>query len=445
MIKPALNSVDTQFEALWQNLPLELVDSARAFRAFSRARKIKTPQELLRLVLLYCGLDQALRTVAGNLTLLGEQSTDSSVRARLTACEPWIKALLPQLLPPLPALPAGSRLAVIDGSSVEAPGADGTDYRLHLRLELVSLTLLEIVVTDAHTAESLRHFTLSAGDIALVDRGYCQPAALVETRQHGADWIVRWNSGMPLWTLTGEAFDLAGTLQAVPPTQAVVTHAVQVGPATAPARVTAWLHACRLPEAPANAARRRCRRRAQKSGKTLRAATLYLAGWVVVVTTLEAAVWPAETILALYRVRWQVELAIKRWKSLLDVGRLRAEAEGTLASLWLHGKLLYALLLERRCRRLGGDQWGYLDQSRQATWWRSWHLMTAWMVTVISRVTRWPKSQWPACIKVMTERRRRRKLQTLPAAVQSLLLLAGAAAQTLSPEALAAGFTIQLA
>ena len=131
MIKPTLNSVDTQFEALLQDLPLELVDSARAFRAFTRARKIKTPQELLRVVLLYSGLDQSLRTVAGNLTLLEERITDSSVMTRLTACEPWIKARLPPLLPPLPALPAGYRLSVVDGSSLEAPGADGTDYRLH--------------------------------------------------------------------------------------------------------------------------------------------------------------------------------------------------------------------------------------------------------------------------------------------------------------------------
>ncbi len=153
MLKPALNSVDTHFEALLQDLPLELVDSAREFRAFSRARKINPPQELLRLVLLYCGLDQALRTVAGTLPLLGEQIIDSSVRARLTACEPWVKALFPPLWPPRPALPVSSRLSVIDGSSVEAPGAAGTDSRLHRRLEWVSLTLLEMVVTDTHTAE----------------------------------------------------------------------------------------------------------------------------------------------------------------------------------------------------------------------------------------------------------------------------------------------------
>src|SRR5512143_1741499 len=218
----------------------------------------------------------------------------------------------------------------------------------------------------------------------------------------------------------------------------MVTRSVHGGPAGSAARVAAALHACRLPEAQAKQARPRCRRRAQKKGKTLQAATLYLAGWVIVVTTLVPAVWTADIILAFYRVRWHVELAIKRWKRLLDVARLRAKAEGTLASLWLHGTFLYAVLLDRRCRPLGGDPWGYLDQPRQATWWRSWHLMIPWMVTVIRGVTRWRESPWPACIEVMTERRRPRQRQTLPAAVQSLLLLAGGATHTSSPGLLAA-------
>ena len=243
---------------------------------------------------------------------------------------------------------------------------------------------------------------------------------------------------MPLWTPKGAEFDLVPTLKPLPSTQAIVTRSVQVGPAGSSERVAASLHACRLPEEQANEARRRGRRQAQKKGKTLKAATLYLAGWVIVVTTLDPAVWTAETILALYRVRWQVEVAIKRWKSLLKAGQLRAKPAGTLASLWLPGKLLYALLLERRCRRLAGDQWGYLDPSRQATWWRSWHLMTHWMVTVISGVMRWQESQWSACIEVMKERRRQRKLQILPAAVRHLLLLGGGAANTPSLESLAA-------
>jgi hypothetical protein len=51
---------------------------------------------------------------------------------------------------------------------------------------------------------------------------------------------------------------------------------------------------------------------------------------------------------------WQ--LAIKRWRGLLDVDCLRAKEGSPLGQVWLHGKLLDALLLERRARRLNGEQ-----------------------------------------------------------------------------------------
>ena len=86
--------VDTLFEDVWQDLPPETVSMAREFKAFTRARKVKTPGQLLRLVLLYCGLDKSLREVAGNCTLLVASITDSSVAERLAACRPWVRALL---------------------------------------------------------------------------------------------------------------------------------------------------------------------------------------------------------------------------------------------------------------------------------------------------------------------------------------------------------------
>ena len=63
---------------------------------------------------------------------------------------------------------------------------------------------------------------------------------------------------------------------------------------------------------------------------------------------LAPAVLTAQTIMALYRCRWHVAIAIKRWKSVLDVDALRAKATSPLAEVWLHGKFLYALMLERR-------------------------------------------------------------------------------------------------
>ena len=80
-----------------------------------------------------------------------------------------------------------------------------------------------------------------------------------------------------------------------------------------------------------------------------------------------------------------MELAIKRWKSLLDVDALRARQGSPLADLWLHGKSLYALLVDRRMRRTMGDSWGRLDRARTATWWRPWKLLHQALVPTADR------------------------------------------------------------
>ena len=81
-----------------------------------------------------------LGQVAGTLTALYEPITDQAVAERLRACGPWIKAVLRQMLPPpaVTALPQGLRFVVIDATTVQAPGAKGTDHRLHISLDLVS-------------------------------------------------------------------------------------------------------------------------------------------------------------------------------------------------------------------------------------------------------------------------------------------------------------------
>jgi hypothetical protein len=88
-----LTDPDTLFEELLQDLPPTTMQMARDFKAFVRTNKVKTPEQLLRLVFLYCGLDQSLREVAGTFTRLYESITDQSVAERLRACGPWVKAL----------------------------------------------------------------------------------------------------------------------------------------------------------------------------------------------------------------------------------------------------------------------------------------------------------------------------------------------------------------
>lgn len=408
---------DTLFEDVLQDLPPETIAMAYAFKAFCRARKIKTPQQLLRAVLLYCGLDQSLREVAGTMTLLVQRLTDSAIAERLAACRPWVKALLPQMLGPRPlaALPPGWRFIVIDGSTVQAPGATGIHYRLHLGMDLVTLEFTHVGISDAKTGESLRHFALGPQDLAVADRGYCHPTAVAETVHAGAQLVVRLNPyNMPLFQPDETSLDIVPLLQQQEPCT-VRSLPVRVGPPTQ--RVAGWVHAYRLSEEQANKARAVCRQRNSKKGHTPQARTLFLAGWVLVWTSLPPDVLSADTVLALYRVRWQVELAIKRCKSLLDADALRARHGSPLADLWLHGKMLYALLVDKRLRRTMGVRWGRLDHQRTATWWRPWKLMQQTLIPRITGALYWATQDWNDCVAVVAERPRHRTLQRLPEAL----------------------------
>jgi hypothetical protein len=63
-----LTEPGTLCEELWQDLPPETVQMARACTALVRAKKGKTPVQLLRVVCFSGGLDTSVREVAGTLT-----------------------------------------------------------------------------------------------------------------------------------------------------------------------------------------------------------------------------------------------------------------------------------------------------------------------------------------------------------------------------------------
>jgi hypothetical protein len=396
---------DTLFAELLQDLPPKTTAMAREFKAFVRAKNVKTPQQLLRVVFLYCGPDKSLRETAADFTLLYEAITDSSIAERLAACRPWVQAVLAQMLhtQAVATLPAPWRFLVIDGSHVQGPGARGTQYRLHICLDLVQLQFVSITVTDQHTSESLLHFPLEPGDIVRADRGYGYAPPIVETVRKQADIVLRMSpTQLPLYDGDGQRVALRPVLRAQPG-ETSRTIAVRI---QAPARaevVCGYVHAYRLSEEQANTARHRIHVQSRKKGRTPKDTTLFWAGWVLVFTTVAPSLLRAETISALYRVRWHMEIAIKRWKSVLDVGQLRAQEGSPLAEVWLLGKLLYALVVERRARQRFGADWTRLDGERRGTFWRVWQLIQDEVPVHILGVEAWREEGWAACMRVIME------------------------------------------
>ena len=83
-------SEDIAFEEFLKELPTDYYEMAYEFKAFTRSRKIKTPAQLLQVVMLYCGLDHVLRETVGVFMLLENRITDTAIHKRLNRTAYWV-------------------------------------------------------------------------------------------------------------------------------------------------------------------------------------------------------------------------------------------------------------------------------------------------------------------------------------------------------------------
>ncbi len=101
---------------------------------------------------------------------------------------------------------------------------------------------------------------------------------------------------------------------------------------------------CKTPEA-TEAALNKLRREASRKQKVLDPRSLVAAEFIILATSLPAEGYPAEEVLAVYRLRWQIELAFKRLKSLLWMDRIPTRTARASRS-WLLAHLIMALLCD---------------------------------------------------------------------------------------------------
>ena len=115
-------------------------------------------------------------------------------------------------------------------------------------------------------------------------------------------------------------------------------------------------------------------------------------------------------------MRWQGELGIKRDKSGLTAAGVRAKHGSPLALVYLWGKLVFALVVERRALARLGKEWTQMRGARQATWWRAWKLIAQAVIAAVLNPAAWSEWDWQAVLRALTERPRKRKLQVVPVA-----------------------------
>lgn len=183
----------------------------------------------------------------------------------------------------------------------------------------------------------LQTVALPAGSLRLADLGYFKVQVFEQLNRQGVWWVSRLPARAGIWQ-DARVIHLADWLNQQD--SAYVDKFVELTAQRLPCR----LLAVRVPPEVARERRKRVRKAASKRKKShLKPGTLTLCDWTILVTNLPSERFTPDDILCLQRLRWQIELLFKLWKSDLSLVEWRSQLPHQILS-EVYAKLLLALI-----------------------------------------------------------------------------------------------------
>jgi IS4 transposase len=349
-------TLESHFFSAWDDIVARLGGahglsaSAKATGACQRWKKIKNGAVLLRLVLAYCLSEFSLRGVCA--WACGAELVDianPSFLERLFNCENWLRLLVArELAKASPGSAQGRLIRLVDGTSVckaEAAAKKQSNlWRIHSVYDLPANRFSFFELTDEKIGERLDMAPVVPGEIRIGDRCYLQPERMAAVIAKGGDLVVR-----AAWT-NARWVDKAGALVNV---VEILRKNSRKGKVDVPIWIACKsgkligvrLVAIKKPQEQALAAQREVIVAALKRNKQASKDALEAATWVIIATTLAQSEFDADEILGLYRLRWRIELAFKKLKSVIGLKR-PPNKDGRSARVWVLAHLLMILLVE---------------------------------------------------------------------------------------------------
>lgn len=337
--------IEGQLPSNWRQLAAEhgLCAKSAPEQLGAKVQDVSIP---LRLVFHHVGTNTSLKTTTATAAMARVVDLSAvALHKWMRRFPPFLAALLVSMTDAARCFAAevwaGYDIVVTDATVVTRPGSEGTTARVHYAMRLTNLVPIQVDVTDQRGGETFRRFgdAIVPGQLWMGDRGYANPPGIAAVKEKGAEVLVRYNRGsLPLYD--GDAADAAPL--DIPAALASLDKPLAVG------AWDAWVHpqgkdpirgrlcAVRLPAEKAEEARVRLRR---EQGAAVTPESLAMADYVVVFTTVPACRLGTERILELYTLRWQVELKIKRDKSIGGLDRLPNYRDDTIRS-WVLAKLI---------------------------------------------------------------------------------------------------------
>ena len=348
MQSPLLHEAD--WEYVRTLLPSDLEESARLTHALVRCRNVPDAAALMRMALAYAVSDLSLKDVAAWASTLDvAEITGPGLFYRLREAETWLERVLAQILAKeVPQSIGGWPVRVADATVLNGPGqawaGSSVQWRAHVLINPTTGAFGSVELTDDSGAETLARHRLVKGEVILGDRAYATARGLHAVRQAEANVVVRFSpANLRTCDLERRRLFLQQKEEQVPVTGAIEFDILVPVPPPLTKSHKTWDTAKAIAWLPVRAIGARTR-----SGEVI---------WIL--TTLTAAQLPAIGAMALYRLRWQIELLFKRLKSQLHLDTLPSR-QGPTAKSWMLARLIAAALAQRLVQPSGPlSPWGY--------------------------------------------------------------------------------------
>ncbi len=360
-----MSALSDEWAGIEALLPHGWSEKARELGAFERARRLESPGHLLRLLLFHAANDLGTQATAAQASASGLATlTGRALLECMNRSGPWLQwiatAMTEEFRANAPLRGSGHRLRVVDGTTVQCPGAKGTEHRLHYCIDLATATCDWHELTDASGAELLERTPVSHGDVILADRNYLRFEGVRSVVDAGGHVLVRVRaSHPPLVDGNGDELDVLDCVRSLAVKEVGEWDARLVDAKGQKSEIPCRIVATRLPAPLAERNVRKARQKASKKQKNVGYRALEAAKYVIVLTTLNRDQLSASDALELYRSRWQIEVVFKRLKQVLKIGRAPHKVPEN-GRAWILSKLVLALLFERLHRNaMTFSPWGF--------------------------------------------------------------------------------------
>lgn len=334
--------------------------------AMTRHRGIQNEEELLTLALFYtCG--HSLIEVKNYAKIeFGRDISDVGFMKRFIRCNKWIKGIISEMMNneviqyPVPDKLKDYKVIAIDASDVQQKGAVQRLFHLHYAVNLFTLSSEAFKVTPQEQGESLKNFTLGKQTIVIADRAYASITGIEYCFENQTDFILRIkNKAFKLFDKNGKEVILSSILKNVTEQSCDFILYYKVEKELKPLRFCA----VKKSKEEIKIEQKRIRRRESRKQISFSDDTKFTHNYFFVVTSLGDD-FTSDEIINLYRLRWQVEMVFKRYKSILKLGAMPTKTELS-GEVWLNCKMLIALLIERLMSKVdfspSSDQSEYME------------------------------------------------------------------------------------